>query len=165
MRSNGAWRCKTVSSRQSAGRISLHRTPQGPSQGRGAMQQIADWLEKLGMSEYAQPWRLGYPDAPPPTYEVVQALRAQEISRRHHRAGAQRPVLPPGQLRRATRRSADSNSDITIAPIREAQRGHKRMLRTCQYPENENVRKPNQSNKNHPPLFPVGPAMLASKTL
>ena len=31
-----------------------HLEPVGPSEGYAAVQQIADWLEKLGMSEYAQ---------------------------------------------------------------------------------------------------------------
>jgi len=34
--------------------ISSHGAPQGALGGCAAMQQIADWLEKLGMPEYAQ---------------------------------------------------------------------------------------------------------------
>jgi class 3 adenylate cyclase len=43
-----------LSSRQSLRQISSLVTARSSSQGGDAMQQIADWLEKLGMSEYAQ---------------------------------------------------------------------------------------------------------------
>src|ERR1700719_1720085 len=54
MRPAPALRQSGASSRQSVSQISSQGASQGALGGCAAMQQIAEWLEKLGMSEYAE---------------------------------------------------------------------------------------------------------------